>query len=30
VVVGAGKPAGDWLVAAAPLLRLMNRKLLRL
>ena len=29
VVVGAGKPAGDWLVAAAPLLRLMNRKLLR-
>ncbi|HKQ80573.1 MAG TPA: GNAT family N-acetyltransferase [Blastocatellia bacterium] len=29
VVVGAGKFPGDWVVAAAPLLRLLNRKLLR-
>ena len=29
VVVGAGKSPGDWVVAAAPLLRLLNRKLLR-
>ena len=29
VVVGAGRPLGDWVVATAPLLRLLNRKLLR-
>jgi hypothetical protein len=29
VVVSAGKSTGDWVVAAAPLLRLLNRKLLR-
>ena len=29
VVVGTGKYPGDWVVAAAPLLRLLNRKLLR-
>ena len=29
VVVGTGKSPGDWVVAAAPLLRLLNRKLLR-
>jgi len=29
VVVGAGKTWGDWVVAAIPLLKLMNRKLLR-
>jgi CelD/BcsL family acetyltransferase involved in cellulose biosynthesis len=29
VVVGAGRPLGDWVVAATPLLRLLNRKLLR-
>jgi len=29
VVVGAGKSKGDWVVAAVPLLRLLNRKLLR-
>src|SRR5262245_30739173 len=27
VVVGAGRPLGDWVVAATPLLRLLNRKL---
>ena len=30
VVVSTGKSPGDWVVAAAPLLRLLNRKLLRL
>jgi hypothetical protein len=29
VVVGAGKTWGDWVVAAIPLLKLLNRKLLR-
>ncbi|HMB29674.1 MAG TPA: GNAT family N-acetyltransferase [Blastocatellia bacterium] len=29
VVVGAGRPLGDWVVATAPLLRLLNRKLRR-
>ncbi len=29
VVVGAGKTWGDWMVAAIPLLKLLNRKLLR-
>jgi hypothetical protein len=29
VVVSTGKSTGDWVVAAAPLLRLLNRKLLR-
>ncbi|HEV2668965.1 MAG TPA: GNAT family N-acetyltransferase, partial [Blastocatellia bacterium] len=29
VVIGAGKPLGDWVVAATPLLRLLNRKLRR-
>jgi hypothetical protein len=29
VVVSAGESLGDWVVAAAPLLRLLNRKLLR-
>jgi hypothetical protein len=29
VVVGAGRSLGDWVVATAPLLRLLNRKLRR-
>jgi hypothetical protein len=29
VVVGAGKSWGDWMVAAIPLLKSLNRKLLR-
>jgi hypothetical protein len=29
VVVSAGKPWGDWVVATIPLLKLLNRKLLR-
>ncbi|HEY6402118.1 MAG TPA: GNAT family N-acetyltransferase, partial [Blastocatellia bacterium] len=29
VVVGAGKTWGDWVVAEIPLLKLLNRKLLR-
>ena len=29
VVIGAGRPLGDWVVAATPLLRLLNRKLRR-
>jgi hypothetical protein len=29
VVVGTGKSMGDWVVAAIPLLKLLNRKLLR-
>jgi CelD/BcsL family acetyltransferase involved in cellulose biosynthesis len=29
VVVGAGRPLGDWVVAATPLLRLLKRKLRR-
>ncbi|HZF39829.1 MAG TPA: GNAT family N-acetyltransferase [Blastocatellia bacterium] len=29
VVLGAGKTWGDWVVAALPLLKLLNRKLLR-
>jgi hypothetical protein len=29
VVVGAGKTWGDWVVAAIPFLKLLNRKLLR-
>jgi hypothetical protein len=29
VVVGAGKTWGDWVVAAIPLLKLLNRKLIR-
>jgi hypothetical protein len=29
VVVGAGKTWGDWVVAAIPLLKMLNRKLLR-
>ena len=29
VVVGAGESLGDWVVAAIPLLKLLNRKLLR-
>lgn len=29
VVVGAGKSWGDWIVAGIPLLKLLNRKLLR-
>ncbi|HEX5080640.1 MAG TPA: GNAT family N-acetyltransferase [Blastocatellia bacterium] len=29
VVLGAGKTWGDWVVAAIPLLKLLNRKLLR-